>query len=71
MNDALLFAIGSLVFLFTSVVTLRFMALRFGELREAAQAGADEPDSSPLGESGNPPTEPAAVTDGGADSPVA
>lgn len=34
MNDAVLFAIGSVIFLFTSVVTMRFMAFRFAELSD-------------------------------------
>ena len=36
MSDALLFAIGSVIFLVTSLATLRFMAYRFSELAAAS-----------------------------------
>ena len=41
MNDVLLFAVGSVIFLFTSLVTLRFMEQRFTELAAASTEATD------------------------------
>ena len=60
MSEVALFATGSVIFLFTSWVTMKFLTLRFNELR-----GGFEPSADPDGRAASPRDTALSETDNG------